>query len=47
MLPEWLIEKINDFDTNYKIKNFEITVYYYTAFMHEIKKNRSSQIDNV
>ena len=26
MLPEWLIEKVNDFDTKYKIKNFfEIT----------------------
>ena len=40
---EWLIEKINRFYTNYKIKNFEITVYYYTVFMHEIKKNRSSK----
>ena len=28
MLPEWLIEKINDFDTKYKIKNFfEITFF--------------------
>ena len=29
---EWLIDKINRFDTNYKIKNFEITVYLLYSF---------------